>query len=132
MAEKGEDVRVVTSEILRRVNEDNRRIRLLEQRMDRMDDSVGGLEDNVLSELDELKIGIERLSDKILKIGEKLKGIEDEIEKMRKDLGKTATKSEVKQLETFVNIVNPITSKFVTKEELERIMEERIRTPKRA
>ena len=132
MVEKGAEVKLVTSEILRRVNEESRRIRILEQRMDRIYDSVNGLQENVISQLNDLKFGIERLSDKILKLSERLTGIENEIEKVNKGLGKAATKAEVKQIETFMDIVNPITSKFVTKEELERTLEERSRMPKRA
>jgi len=132
MVEKGAEVKLVTSEILRRVNEESRRIRILEQRMDRIYDSANNLQENVISQLNDLKLGIERLSDKILKLSERLTNIESEIDKVNKGLGKAATKAEIKQLETFVNIVNPITSKFITKEELERIMEERIRAPKRA
>ena len=132
MVEKGAEVKIVTSEILRRVNEESRRVRILEQRMDRIYDSVNSLQENVISQLDDLKLSIERLSDKVLKVSERLNGIENEIEKVNKGLGKAATKAEVKQIETFMNIVNPITSKFVTKEELERLLEERTRMPKRA
>jgi len=67
-----------------------------------------------------------------LKLSERLSGIESEIDKVNKGLNKAATKAEVKQIETFMNIVNPITSKFITKEELERMLEERSRLPKRA
>lgn len=132
MAEKAADIKLVTSEILRRVNEESRRIRLLEQRMDRVDNSVSGMQENVLAQLDDLKLGIERLSDKILKVSERLNGMDVEIDKVNKGLNKTATKSEVKQLETFVDVVNPITSKFVTLEQLERILEEKGVKPKRA
>jgi septation ring formation regulator EzrA len=132
MAEKAGEVKLVTSELLRRVNEGSRRIRLLEQRMDRVDDSIGGLEENVLTQLDDLKLGIERLSDKILKISERLNSIDGEIDKVNKVLDKAATKSEVKQLETFVDVVNPITSKFVTAEQLDRVLEERGMKSKRA
>lgn len=132
MVEKAVDVKIITSELMRRINEDSRRIRLLEQRMDRIDDSFSSLEDRALNQLDDLKLGIERLSDKILKLTDKLNGIENEIAKVNKELSKTASKAELKQLETFVNIVNPITSKFVTKDELERRLEEKIEKPKRA
>jgi hypothetical protein len=132
MTDKTADVRLVTSEMLRRVNEDGRRIRLLEQRMERVDSSVGGLEEHVLSQLEELKLSAERLGDKILKIGERLNSIDNEIEKLTRELGKTATKAEMKQIETFMNIVNPITSKFVTRDEVERMFEDNIRKSRKA
>jgi len=132
MVEREVDIKIVASEIIRRINEDGRRIRLLEQRMDRIDDSVSSLESSVITELDDIKIGIERLSDKILKITERLDGIENEIAKVNKGLSKAATKTEVKELETFINVVNPITSRFITKDELERILEEKTEKMKRA
>jgi len=52
MVEKGAEVKLVTSEILRRVNEESRRIRILEQRMDRIYDSTNNLQENVISQLD--------------------------------------------------------------------------------
>jgi len=100
--------------------------------MDRIYDSTNNLQENVISQLNDLKLGIERLGDKVLKLSERLSGIESEIDKVNKGLNKAATKAEVKQIETFMNIVNPITSKFITKEELERMLEERSRLPKRA
>lgn len=126
MAEKEADIKVVTSELVKRINESGRRIRLFEQRMDRIDNSVSGLGDNALAQLDDLKFLIEKLNSEIVRIGERLSGMEDEIGRLKKDLDKTATKIELKQIETFIDVVNPITSKFVTKDEMERELEERM------
>jgi septation ring formation regulator EzrA len=124
MVEKPVDIGALTSELVRRMNEDNRRIRLLEQRMDRIDNTVSGLEDNVLAQLDDLKFSIEKLNSETQRIGERITGIENEMNKLKKDLEKTATKTDIKQIETFIDIINPITSKFVTKGELETALEE--------
>ncbi len=132
MVEKAVNIEVLTSELVRRMNEDGRRIRLLEQRMDRIDNTVSGLEDNVLAQLDNLKFSIEKLNSEILRIGERMTGMENETNKLKKDLDKTATKTEIKQIETFIDVVNPITSKFVTKDEMERMLEEMATKPKKA
>lgn len=124
MVEKPVDIGALTSELVRRMNEDNRRIRLLEQRMDRIDNTVSGLEDNILAQLDDLKFSIEKLNSETQRIGERITGIENEMNKLKKDLEKTATKTDIKQIETFIDIINPITSKFVTKDELETALEE--------
>lgn len=132
MVEKPVNIEVLTSELVRRMNEDTRRIRLLEQRMDRIDNTVSGLEDNVLAQLDNLKFSIEKLNSEILRIGERMTGMENETNRLKKDLDKTATKTEMKQIETFIDVVNPITSKFVTKDEMERMLEEMATKPKKA
>lgn len=132
MVENPVNIEVLTSELVRRMNEDTRRIRLLEQRMDRVDNTVSGLGDNVLAQLDNLKFSIEKLNSEALRIGERISGMENEINKLKKDLDKTATKIEMKQIETFIDVVNPITSKFVTKDEMERVLEEMATRPKKA
>jgi len=100
--------------------------------MDRVDNTVSGLGDNVLAQLDNLKFSIEKLNSEALRIGERISGMENEINKLKKDLDKTATKIEMKQIETFIDVVNPITSKFVTKDEMERVLEEMATRPKKA
>jgi len=132
MAEKPVDIGAFTSELVRRMNEDSRRIRLLEQKMDRIDNAVSGLGDNVLAQLDNLKFSIEKLNSEIQRIGERITGMENEMNKVKKDLDKTATKTEIKQIETFIDVVNPITSKFVTKDEMERMLEETAMRAKKA
>lgn len=119
-----EDAKAFANEVIRRVNEDARRIRNMEQRIDKLEDSLSTLEENVLTQTGDLKISLERISQKIGTISEKLSAMESEIMKVNKGLTKAATKSEVKQLETFIDIVNPITSKFVTKDELGRALKE--------
>ncbi|MDI6798958.1 MAG: hypothetical protein QMD12_03135 [Candidatus Aenigmarchaeota archaeon] len=125
--QKPVDIRAVTNEIVRRLNEDVRRIRNIETRMDRIDSSISTLEDTILGQLNDLKIDLEKLGNKINSLMDRLSGMENEIMRINKELGKTATKAELKQIESYVDILNPITSKFVTKDELERIMEERIK-----
>lgn len=120
------DVRAVTSELVKRINEDTRRIRILEQRMDRIENSLSGLEETVLTQMGDLKLSLERISNKIGTVADRLSSIENDILRVNKELGRAATKAEVKQLETFIDLVNPITSRFVTKDELERVLLERL------
>jgi len=118
-------VRGVINEIVRRLNEDVRRIRDLETRMDRMDSTISTLEETVLNQLNDLKIDFEKVVNKINSVAERLNQIENEIVRLNKELNKAATKADVKKIETYVEILNPITSKFVTREELERLLEEK-------
>lgn len=118
-------VKNVINEIVRRLNEDARRIRDLETRMDRIDSSISTLEETVLNQLNDLKIDFEKVVSKINSVADRMNQIENEIVRLNKELGKAATKADVKKIETYVEILNPITSKFVTREELERLLEEK-------
>jgi TolA-binding protein len=121
------DTSMMTNEMTRRMNEDSRRIRTVEQRLDRIEQQIETLESTALNTMEDIKIGIEKMVAKITLISDKLNGIESEIARLNKEMTKTATKSELKEMETFIDLVNPITSKFVTKDEMMREFEERLK-----
>jgi predicted nucleic acid-binding Zn-ribbon protein len=125
--EKPADLKVVASEIINRINEDTRRIRLLEQRIERTESRLSEIEKTVLTQMDDLKISLERIGNKINSISDKLATLENENLRINKALEKTVSKAEVKELEAFVEAINPITSKFATKDEIERMLEEKLR-----
>ncbi|MGC8812352.1 MAG: hypothetical protein ACP5O8_02080 [Candidatus Aenigmatarchaeota archaeon] len=117
-------IRPIINEIVRRLNESERRIRDVEMRIDRMETSFSTIEEKMLNQLNDLKIDITKLGKKIEGLVEKLNLYESEILRLNKELAKTASKAELKKIETYVEILNPVTSKFVTREEMERALEE--------
>lgn len=127
--EKKEDPQaaLMTNEMVRRLNEDSRRIKTVEQGLTRIEQQLETLEQTALNQMEDIKIGLEKMAAKITLISDKLNGIENEISRFNKELAKTATKMELKEIETFIDLVNPITAKFVTKDELKREFDERLR-----
>jgi chromosome segregation ATPase len=127
--EKGAiDIAALSGEMVRRLNEYSSRIKNVEMRLERLENRVTSIEETVLNQLNNLKIGIERLSQKISSVSDRLTNMENEIVRINKELGKTALKSDIKKIESFIDVVNPITSKFVTRDELERLLEEKSKT----
>jgi len=118
------DERAVAAELVKRLNEGTRRTRSLEQRVDRIENRISGMEETVIEQMNNLKIELDRIGQKIANATQQLTTINNEILRINRELGKTATKQEVKEVETFIDMVNPITAKFVTKDELERRLEE--------
>jgi len=121
------DIASITNEMVRRLNEYSNRIKNIEQRLDRVENRVSGIEETVLNQMGDLKVGLERMSQKISLISDKLTTIENEMMRINKDLSKAALKSDIKTIETFIDIVNPVTAKFVTRDELDRALEERMK-----
>lgn len=117
----------MTNELVRRLNEDSRRIKTVEQRLDRIEQQLETLEQTALTKMEDIKIGIEKMGAKLTLIADKMNGIETDIARINKELARTATKTELKEIETFIDLVNPITSRFVTKDEMMREFEERIK-----
>jgi archaellum component FlaC len=127
MAERPTDIRVLAGELVKRMNEDSRRIRLLEQRNEKIESGFNSLQETILIQMDGLKVKLERIAENINSVSNRLTAIENEIQRLNKELGKTASKAELKQLEAFIELINPITSKFITRDEMERILDERLR-----
>lgn len=123
---KPEDIVALTGEIVKRLNENSRRIRTMEDRMDRMESASTSLEERALEEMGSLKINLEKISNKIGSVADRLTAMENEILRINGLLEKTATKSEIKKLETFIDLVNPVTANFVTRDELEQELEDRL------
>ncbi|MBI2084107.1 MAG: hypothetical protein HYT70_00630 [Candidatus Aenigmarchaeota archaeon] len=126
------DITRLAEELVKRLNENTRRIRIVEQRMDRMDNSINALEDNTLNQLNDLKMFLEKITDRLVSLSEKLVGIESEILRLSKELSKTATKREFKEIETYMELINPVTAKYVTKDEMERYISLKIPKAKKA
>lgn len=122
--ERPMSIRPIINEIVRRLNESERRIRDLEMRIERIETNFSSVEENILNQLNDLKIDITKLGKKIEGFVEKIDLYESEILRLNKELAKTASKADLKKIETYVEILNPVTSKFVTREEMERALEE--------
>lgn len=122
--ERPMSIRPIINEIVRRLNESERRIRDLEMRIERIETNISNIEEKLLNQLNDLKIDITKLGKKIEGFVEKIEFYESEILRLNKELAKTASKADLKKIETYVEILNPVTSKFVTREEMERALEE--------
>ncbi|TAL48213.1 hypothetical protein EPN87_01065 [archaeon] len=120
------DIRVLASELVKRMNEDGRRLRMLEQRVDKIENNINGVQNSVMLQAEDLKIGLNKIADKLTAISDRMTQMEASIARMDKELHKSATKAELKQVESFIDLVNPITAKFVTREEMDRALSDKL------
>jgi len=120
----GDSPAIMMNELVRRLNENSRRIKYVEQKAEKVESTVTTLEETALMRMNDLKINLERIEQKMTSLAERLNVIESEILHANKEIGKSVTKAEIKHLEAYIDLMNPITSKFITREELERVLEE--------
>ena len=128
----GEEEEKLSAELVKRMNESTRRIRIIEQRVDRVESSIESIQGNTLTQLNDLKFALEKIANRIVTVSEKLINIEGEILRLSKELSKTATKRELKQMEIFIDLINPITAKFATKDEVEKMIDNKLPRVKKA
>jgi len=121
-----DDMQTFGTEIANRINTNTRRIRTIEQRLTGVELRIGALEEKIIYEIDKLRKSFEQISVDIKAVTDNLSEIRSEILKINKNLDKTAKKAEVKELETLLDIYNPVKSRFTTKDEVVRIVEDRL------
>ncbi|MFH8080271.1 MAG: hypothetical protein QXO84_00090 [Candidatus Aenigmatarchaeota archaeon] len=113
----------VDTETVRRINDNTRRIRIIEQRLDIIDSRIKGIEEKMIDELQTLKVTFDRLYEQVKELSTEVKNMRGTILKFEQALEKTAKKSELKEIQSLLDLYNPIKSRFVTRDELERILE---------
>jgi len=113
----------ISTEVSRITNDNTRRIRILEQSLESSRTRIGSLEEGMIDEMGDIKKWIDQLSLDVKEISKDLKEIRTEISRVNKDLTKTARKSEIKELESLLDLYSPIKSHFITKEESMRLIE---------
>jgi len=106
------------------INELNRRVRMIEIKIDKIEERLLTLE-RVLEQLQSnLRIIKDLNEKKILELKNEISNLNDKIEAVIKKSDQFVTKIEFQKIKTFIDIVNPLTSNFVTKDELESTINE--------
>jgi uncharacterized small protein (DUF1192 family) len=126
MVESTSDLRVLATELVKRANDETRRMRLLEQRVDRFEAEMGRIESTISAQNSESKEQLQSISAGIKSLSDRLASMESSIARIEKELVKRATKGELKQIESYMSLMSPVVAKFVTKEEMDRAIEEKM------
>jgi len=125
--EKDTDNMQAFNEMVRVINTNMRRIKSLEQRADGLEMRLGAIQEKVINEIEDVKKGFEEIHMNIKQISRNLSELRAETLRINKAIDKTAKKTEVKELESLLDLYSPIKSKFATRDEVERLIEDRIR-----
>lgn len=97
--------------ILLRVNENSRRLRILEESIERNLERYKLLEDEMLAALKDLKVSLERTSLRLQELNNRLEEINSKVAEMSEKLKKKVDRDELKELEEYISIIKPIAFK---------------------
>jgi len=118
-------LRTVINELVEKANTDSRRLRVLEEKAEDLEARVNSIKDMVLQEkklsgakLDEISATLKRQENRIA-------SMEKTLDSIVKQFKNVVTVSKIKELETLVDVYNPLKSDFVTREEVERMLAKR-------
>jgi predicted patatin/cPLA2 family phospholipase len=121
--ERGERI---IADLINRVNENVQRLRVIEQRLLAMDTRINSVEQNLISLNKNVQKSLGERDLKMAALEERVEKIETSYKEILKQLKTAATKSSVDELKEFISIYDPMKSSFVTREEMERLVEDKL------
>jgi hypothetical protein len=113
-------------DLINRVNENVQRLRVIEQKMQAADLRINSAEQNVVSYTKNMQKEISDKNTTISQIDDRIEKIETAYMEILKQLKLVATRANLDELRQLVSIYDPLKSSFVTKEEMERFVEEKL------
>jgi len=121
--EKGKTtLRSVINELVDRANTDTRRLRVLEEKSEDLDTRFSSLKDMLLQEKKHNTANVTDITAALKSQEIRLAKMEKTLENIVKQFKNVVTTSKIKELETLVEMYNPLTSEFVTRDELEKTL----------
>ncbi len=120
------DVQAFSNEVVKIISTNTRRIRALEQRLNGLEMRIGAIEEKIINEIEGIRKDFEEIHIDIKSIVKNLSELKSEILIINKTIDKTARKSEVKELESLLDLYSPIKSKFTTRDEVERLIDQKL------
>ena len=125
-AQKPRTLQSVINDLIGRVNTDTRRLRVIEQEIDIFKSRMAALEQTmtdhkkaVNATVTELRVRAERSEDKVARM-------ESLLTEMAKAMKKFAPASEIKKLEQLIEIYSTLKSEFMTREQVEELVDEKL------
>lgn len=98
---------VIISELVRRSNEDTRRLRLLEQKTEAIEDRIAALEDSVLDRSKQYHLRFTKVDETLRRANEDMITIKNSIDKINKQVASFARKRDIKEIEKMLELLNP-------------------------
>lgn len=112
----------VLGEITRRVNDTMGRLRIMEERLRNLDTRVNTIDQNFLNEIKRINKSLADATDSIKMIQDRIVNMEVDVSSIKRDLKGRVTRGEVKEIESYIELIKPVTTKFVTRKEVEEMI----------
>ncbi len=126
MADKPSKLHTILKELVRRSNSNLKRVRILEQRNIVIENRINSMEQSMFEQSKDIKKSMAVIENTMSKAEIKVTRMENAMREIMKQVKKLATTTKIRELEQLVEIYNPLKSNFTTKEEVQRLIEEKV------
>jgi predicted nucleic acid-binding Zn-ribbon protein len=124
---EAKDLQPTLNELVRRSNEIANRIRALEERDTMIDGRIDAVQESLLRLTEDTKKRLDGFEVKIKEFDDHVTTANNEVTKLSRLMDRTVKKTELKELESVIDLFNPLRSSFVTRDELEKILAEKLK-----
>lgn len=99
---------------------------MLEERLRNLDTRVNTTEQTEIFDKNQMVKDIQGIQDEVKILRDRVANIEVDIQAIHRELKKAVVHSEFKEIQKYIELINPILTKFVTKKEVEEVIEEKL------
>lgn len=125
MAKKPTTIHTIINELVDRSNSNSKRLRILEQRSESLSSRATLIEQELQDMNRHMNKIIVDVDVKVKKQEDKIRKTDTILKEVVRQMKKLATVSKISELEQLIEIYNPLKSQFMTKEEVERLIQEK-------
>jgi peptidoglycan hydrolase CwlO-like protein len=98
----------VVAEIVGRVNDNTKRLRLLEDRERLLTSRIASMDESIYQKIKDIEESIKDINSRVAAQDEKINSMQNTVKEVVKQMKFLATKSEIKRLEETIKILSPI------------------------
>lgn len=124
--ETGDNTQKAVYDLINRVNENIRRMRVIEQQIKAMNIRLNSIEQNIMGHTRATQKSLKERDTKISKLEDRALRLETMTKEIVKQMKGVATKANVEEVKTMLNIYNPIESSFMTRDEVEQLVNQKL------
>ena len=117
---------VMLNSLVNRVNDNSKRIRELEEGIRNLKEQLNSLQSESLKQKKTIIENETSTKNSTKQILDRLANLEVDIDKVNREIKDLITRREFKEIENYLELINPITAKFVTRKEVEELIQERL------
>ena len=126
MKKHPQTINTILNDVIQRVNDDTQRLRILEQSSESLTSRMNSLEQAMLQNRREFQKAFSDINDGITSLDDRLRKTENTVKEVINHVKKLVTDSQLKELQNLIEIYNPVKSSFVTKEEMEKFVSQKL------
>ena len=125
-------INAVLNKLIERVNADRRRLKILEQESSASKSRIISAEENLIEQRKDINIMIKDLDEDLMNLEDRMSKIEITMKEIVKEIKSSSKDTKMQELENLIEVFNPLKSNFITREEVERLIEEKVQNINRS